>query len=128
MAGIRTKLWQGMHLTSTTYAAWVDVYGYDFSLGHCIQRSAIIGDAERLKQPTEMACSLFWAHMDTTIADHNELLISFRLRICKKFLNHLLHEKRYFLDGWSENEFKRKVPSPAYKPSDYKACFPCCER
>jgi hypothetical protein len=42
MAGIRTKLWQGMQLTSTNYAAWVDVYGYDFFLGHCIQRSAFI--------------------------------------------------------------------------------------
>ena len=45
MAGIRTKLWQGMQLTSTTDAAWIDAYGYDFSLGHCIQRSAFIGDA-----------------------------------------------------------------------------------
>ena len=67
IAGIRTKPWQGMQLTSTTYAAWVDVYGYDFSLGHCIQRSAFIGDAERLKQPTEMVRSLFWAPMGTTI-------------------------------------------------------------
>ena len=62
MDGIRTKLWQGMQLTRTTYAAWVDVYGYDFSLGHCIQRSAFIGDGERLKQPTEMVCILFWPH------------------------------------------------------------------
>jgi hypothetical protein len=83
MAGIRTKLWQGTDPTSTTYAAWVDVYGYDFPLGHCIQRSAFIGDAERLQQPTEMVCSLFWAPMDTTIADHNELLLYSTRGFCK---------------------------------------------
>jgi hypothetical protein len=42
-----------------------------------------MGDAERLKQPTEMVCSLLWAPMDTTIADHNELLLSFHQRISK---------------------------------------------
>ena len=83
MAGVRAKLWQGMQLTSTNYAAWVDVYGYDFSLGHCIQRSAFVGDAERLKQPTEMVCRLFLGPpMDTTIADNNELLLSFHQMIC----------------------------------------------
>jgi hypothetical protein len=84
MAGVRAKLWQGMQLTSTNYAAWVDVYGYDFSLGHCIQRSAFIGDAERLKQPTEMVCSIFLAPLDTTIVDHNDLLLSFHQRTCKQ--------------------------------------------
>jgi hypothetical protein len=86
MAGIHTKLWQGMQLTSATYAAWVDVYGYDFFLGHCIQRSAFIGDAEWLKQPTEMVRSLLLSPMDTTIADHNELLLSFHQRICKQVI------------------------------------------
>ena len=124
MAGIRTKLWQGMPVTSANHAAWVDVYGYDFSIGQCIQCSAFSGTGERLKQPTEMVCTLFWADMDTSIPNHNELLLSFHHKACKRSLKELLREKLYFLDGWAEVEFTESTASPSYKPMDYKATFP----
>ena len=124
MAGIRAKLWQGMPVTSTNHAAWVDVYGYDFSLGQCIQRSAFSGTGDRLKQPTEMVCTLFWADMDTSITNYNELLLSFHRKACKRSLKELLQEKLYFLDGWAESDFKESTASPSYKPSEYMATFP----
>ena len=124
MAGIRAKLWQGMAVTSINHAAWVDVYGYDFSLGQCIQRSAFSGTGDRLKQPTEMVCTLFWADMDTSITNHNELLLSFHRKACKRPLKELIQEELYFLDGWAESDFKKSTASPSYKPSAYKATFP----
>ena len=123
-ASIRGKLWQGMPVATTNYAAWIDVYGYDFSLGQCVQRSAFGGDSERLRQPTEMVCSLFWADIDTTISDHNDLLLSFHHRACRRSLKQLLREKTYFLEGWAEAAFTETGSSPAYKPSEYKATFP----
>ena len=57
------KLWKGVSVSDRSYAAWIDVYGYDFSLGQCIQRSVFRSDKERTKQPNEMVRTLFRANM-----------------------------------------------------------------
>ena len=62
--------------------------------------------------------------MDTSITNHNDLLLSFHHRACKRSLKELLREKLYFLDGWSAVNFKDSTASPLYKPSEYKATFP----
>ena len=124
MDSLRTKLWQGVPITNQHYAAWVDVYGYDFSLGQCIQRSAYMTESYRTKQPQEMVCTLFWARMDTTLEDHWSLLAKFHERICKRNLRQLLKQGLYFLDKWEEKEFATQAESPSYKVSDYKATFP----
>ena len=49
MAGIRSKLWQGMRVTNTNYAAWVYVYGYDVDLGQCAQRAAFTGEGQQVE-------------------------------------------------------------------------------
>jgi hypothetical protein len=81
MENIRAKLWKGVSVSDRRYAARIDVYGYDFSLGQCIQRSVFRSEKERTKQPNEMVCTLFWASMDTTIDDHWTLLQDFHDRI-----------------------------------------------
>ena len=121
---IRTKLWQGVPITNQNYAAWVDLYGYDFSLGHCIQRSAFMTGADRTKQPQEMVCTMFWARMDTPVEDHWALLANFHERACKRNLRLLLRQKLYFLQGWEEKEFTIQHESPSYKVVDYTATYP----
>ena len=121
---IRTKLWQGVPITNQNYAVWVDVYGYDFSLGQCIQRSAFTSESQRTKQPQEMVCTLFWARMDTPIENHWTLLYTFHERVCKRSLRDLLKQKLYLLDGWEEKEFNVQSQSPSYKVGDYKATYP----
>jgi hypothetical protein len=124
MERIRAKLWQGVSVSDRSYAAWIVVYGYDFSLGQCIQRSVFRSDKERTKQPNEMVCTLFWASMDTTIDDHWTLLQDFHDRTGKRSLRQLLKEKACFLDGWAEKEFQSDTASPSYKPSEFTATFP----
>ena len=121
---IRTKLWQGVPITNQHFAAWVDVYGYDFSCGHCIQRSAFAGEKLRTMQPQEMVCTLFWTRMDTPVDDHWSMLLDFHERVCKRNLRHLLRQKLYFLEGWEEKEFSVQTESPSYKVNDFKATFP----
>jgi len=121
---IRSKLWQGVPITNQDYAAWVEMYAYDFSVGQCIQRSAFTSESQRTKQPQEMVCSLMWARMDTPVHDHWSLLVNFHERACKRSLRQLLREKLYFLEGWEEKEFKNQTESPSYKVTDYKATYP----
>ena len=121
---IRTKLWQGVPITNQHFAAWVDMYGYDFSCSHCIQRSTFAGETQRSKQPQEMVCTLFWARMDTPVDDHWSMLLNFHERACKRNLRQLLRQKLYFLEGWEEKEFSVQIESPSYKVADYKATFP----
>ena len=124
MECLRAKLWQGVPVTNQSYAAWVDMYGYDFSLGHCILRSVFSSAKDRAKQPSEMVCTLFWANMDTTMDNHWALLQDFHDRSGKRHLRQLLREKLYFLDGWAEEEFLSATASPSYKPTEFTATFP----
>ena len=126
MGTIRKKVWQGMPVSNSLYAAWVDTHGYDVSLAECVLRAAYAEGKDRMKQPQEMVITTFWAEMDADM-EHGPAVALLQQRF-KISLTHtmrtLLREKVYSIEGWREAEWTDASAIPVLIPKEFVATYP----